>query len=73
MASDEVARPDIGPAALEALFGKELAEAYASLGCFNLAIFGKTWAGKSTLLNAIFGAEVAETGVGRPVTKGLIY
>lgn len=73
MPSDEVARPDLGPAALEALFGKELAEAYASLGCFNLAIFGKTGAGKSTLLNAIFGAEVAATGVGRPVTKGLIY
>lgn len=73
MSPDEVARPDLGPAALEALFGKELAEAYASLGCFNLAIFGKTGAGKSTLLNAIFGEEVAETGVGRPVTKGLIY
>jgi uncharacterized protein (DUF697 family)/GTP-binding protein EngB required for normal cell division len=73
MSSDGVARPDLGPAALEALFGKELAEAYASLGCFNLAIFGKTGAGKSTLLNAIFGEEVAETGVGRPVTKGLVY
>ncbi|HYI52530.1 MAG TPA: GTPase, partial [Microlunatus sp.] len=30
-----------------------------SLGRFNLALFGKTGVGKSTLLNAIFGEEVA--------------
>lgn len=39
------------------------------LGRFNLAIFGKTGVGKSTLVNAIFGAEVAETGIGEPVTR----
>src|SRR3954453_16010176 len=42
----------------------------ASLGRFNLAIFGKTGVGKSTLINAIFGAEVARTGIGEPVTRG---
>src|SRR3954462_11508888 len=39
-------------------------------GRFNLAIFGKTGVGKSTLINAIFGQEVARTGIGEPVTKG---
>ena len=41
-----------------------------SLGRFNLVLFGKTGVGKSTLVNAIFGAEVARTGIGEPVTKG---
>lgn len=38
------------------------------IGRFNLAIFGKTGVGKSTLINAIFGADVAPTGIGEPVT-----
>jgi uncharacterized protein (DUF697 family) len=41
-----------------------------ALGRFNLAIFGKTGVGKSTLVNAIFGEEVARTGIGEPVTRG---
>ncbi|HEU5484026.1 MAG TPA: DUF697 domain-containing protein [Microlunatus sp.] len=41
-----------------------------ALGRFNLALFGKTGVGKSTLVNAIFGEEVARTGIGEPVTKG---
>lgn len=41
-----------------------------SLGRFNLVLFGKTGVGKSTLVNAIFGEEVARTGIGEPVTKG---
>jgi len=45
---------------------KEQAEKY---GRFNLAIFGKTGVGKSTLVNAIFGEEVAATGIGEPVTR----
>ena len=44
---------------------REQAEKY---GRFNLAIFGKTGVGKSTLVNAIFGEEVAATGIGEPVT-----
>src|SRR5829696_6774221 len=40
------------------------------MGRFNLAIFGKTGVGKSTLINAIFGEEVARTGIGEPVTHG---
>ena len=55
------------------MFEQQLAEAFAALGTFNLAVFGKTGVGKSTLVNAIFGSEVARTGVGQPVTKGLVY
>ena len=64
---------DLGRAELEVLFAQRLSEAFAALGCFNLAVFGKTGVGKSTLVNAIFGTEVAETGLGKPVTKGLVY
>lgn len=39
------------------------------LGRFNLAVFGKTGVGKSTLINAIFGEDVARTGIGQPVTQ----
>src|SRR3954471_15137591 len=42
----------------------------AAIGRFNLAIFGRTGVGKSTLINAIFGEEVARTGIGEPVTRG---
>lgn len=41
-----------------------------NLGRFNLALFGKTGVGKSTLINAIFGEPVAATGIGEPVTEG---
>lgn len=34
----------------------------------NIMVAGITGTGKSTLLNAIFGADLAETGKGRPVT-----
>ena len=59
--------------ALEGMFTKELSSAFAALGCFNLAIFGATGAGKSTLVNAVFGRDVADTGVGEPVTRGIEY
>lgn len=35
----------------------------------NIMVAGKTGTGKSTLLNAIFGEDLATTGTGRPVTK----
>lgn len=50
-------------------FQKAWDEVRGDVGRFNLAIFGKSGVGKSTLINAIFGAEVAETGIGRPVTQ----
>jgi len=42
----------------------------AAIGRFNLALFGKTGVGKSTLVNAVFGEQVARTGIGEPVTRG---
>lgn len=50
-------------------FSRHYKEAAEKIGRFNLAIFGKTGAGKSTLINAIFGEAVAKTGIGEPVTQ----
>jgi uncharacterized protein (DUF697 family)/GTP-binding protein EngB required for normal cell division len=65
--------PDLTKDQVEGMFEQRLAEAFAALGCFNLAVFGKTGVGKSTLVNAIFGRDVARTGMGSPVTRGLVY
>lgn len=54
-------------------FSDVFAEAFKALGVVNLAVFGKTGVGKSTLVNAFFGTDVAETGIGEPVTQGLKY
>ena len=54
-------------------FEEAYAQALKDLGKFNLAIFGRTGAGKSTLINAMFGADVAATGTGRPVTLKTEY
>jgi uncharacterized protein (DUF697 family)/GTPase SAR1 family protein len=58
--------PEWSQEAFEAAF----ADAEVEIGRFNLAVFGKTGVGKSTLVNAIFGEAVAATGIGRPVTLG---
>jgi uncharacterized protein (DUF697 family)/GTP-binding protein EngB required for normal cell division len=50
-------------------FGKAWKDKTEEIGRFNLAIFGKTGVGKSTLVNAIFGTEIAQTGIGEPVTR----
>ncbi len=74
MSSEWERRPEVlDSAAVANLFDQELQKAFESLGCFNLAIFGKTGSGKSTLLNAIFTQAIATTGIGEPVTKGLNY
>lgn len=49
-------------------FRQKWQEQADKMGRFNLAIFGKTGVGKSTLINAIFGEDVAPTGIGEPVT-----
>lgn len=43
-------------------------EEIAKMGHVNLIISGKTGVGKSTLLNASFSENLAETGIGEPVT-----
>jgi uncharacterized protein (DUF697 family)/GTPase SAR1 family protein len=59
-----------GPDWFSKEFRSEFDKQRTKMGRFNLAIFGKTGVGKSTLINAIFGQEVADTGIGEPVTKG---
>lgn len=39
-----------------------------NLKSVNLLVAGKSGVGKSTLINAVFGEELASTGVGKPVT-----
>ena len=64
---------DLDGLGISDMFATRLKEAVAGLGRFNLAVFGKTGAGKSTLINAVFGSEVAPTGMGESVTRGLNY
>lgn len=54
-------------------FASSYREQAENLGRFNLAVFGKTGAGKSSLVNAMFGHTVAQTGIGKPVTRGTNY
>lgn len=41
----------------------------ANLKTLNIIVAGKTGVGKSTLINSVFRENLAETGIGRPVTK----
>ena len=38
----------------------------------NILVVGKTGVGKSTLINSVFSGNIAETGVGTPVSQKLI-
>jgi len=49
-------------------FRSEFDKQASMMGRFNLGIFGKTGVGKSTLINAVFGEEVAATGIVNQVT-----
>ena len=41
----------------------------AELQRYNLAVLGATGVGKSSLINAVFGEDLAKTGIGAPVTQ----
>lgn len=51
------------------LLKQKLEEALRNRGKVNIVVAGKTGVGKSTLVNAVFQGNLAETGDGRPVTK----
>lgn len=51
------------------LFGDLLNKAKSELKQTNILILGKTGVGKSTLLNAIFGEDLAAVGCGKPCTE----
>lgn len=53
-------------AQLEEQFDKEMAAVKRP----NLMIVGGTGVGKSSLINHIFGKEIAKVGSGKPVTRG---
>lgn len=48
---------------------KAINEKIKNLKRLNIIVAGKTGVGKSTLINSIFREELAETGIGKPVTK----
>ena len=54
---------------LDKLLREALAKAKEMRGHVNVLIAGRTGVGKSTLINAVFESNLAETGQGRPVTK----
>ncbi len=47
---------------------KAIADRIKNLKTLNIIVAGKTGAGKSTLINAVFRERMAETGIGKPVT-----
>jgi uncharacterized protein (DUF697 family)/GTP-binding protein EngB required for normal cell division len=48
-------------------------KAAEQIGRANIAVVGNTGVGKSTLINAMFGFDIAKTGVGRRVTEEIAY
>ncbi len=48
---------------------KAINERIRNLKTLNIIVAGKTGVGKSTLINGVFRSNLAETGIGKPVTK----
>lgn len=48
-----------------------IAERIKNLKTLNIVVAGKTGVGKSTLINGVFRENLAETGIGRPVTTNM--
>jgi len=57
---------------VKAKFERELEQQTAMVKKPNLMVIGGTGVGKSSLINSIFGTELAAVGTGAPVTKGCI-
>lgn len=54
---------------IEAFFRDGLSQALGNKAQLNIMLAGRVGVGKSTLVNAIFGAQIAETGVGPSITQ----
>ena len=68
--TDALEPPERGPAPPVVPPGDAVAApAPPGAGRFVLGLFGLTGVGKSTLVNAVFGAELADVGIGAPVTQ----
>lgn len=50
-------------------FQEIVEKSYLEMGNVNIVIAGKTGVGKSTLVNAVFGENLAKTGKGQPVSQ----
>lgn len=61
--------PEVDPQA----FFDASSDEQRKVGRFNLAIIGNTGVGKSSLVNKVFGRDLASVGHGLPVTKGIHY
>lgn len=65
--------PKQAPEFDERPFLEASSEAKSRYGRFNLAVIGGTGVGKSSLVNAVFGRDLAKVGKGMPVTRGVQY
>ncbi len=72
MATTRPERDDIPAPASSAMLDAN-SDAREKYGRFNLAIIGGTGVGKSSLVNAVFGRDLARVGRGLPVTAGFDY
>lgn len=66
-------RGGVGRAPFIAQLRQSIDEERRRMGRVNILVAGRTGVGKSTLVNTVFGREVAATGMGRPVTRDITW